>query len=277
MAAVAAAMLADADEQEDLLGDGTPRNAIVACWHRFEVQAASAGATAAGVGDLSEFTLRLLDLVEADASAVAELPTLFREARFSEHELGEDDRAVALDALRRIHRDLRTPAQPGPCDEARRRAVRRGAPPGRACSPWWRSSVPRPSSSTRSRCGSRCSCCWWSPSRGCSLDAVARGGAGLGTPAPTAPAARDRSRPRHPGLPAPAREPPHGPSSRRRGRATGCASSPTRRCWRATASGSRTREGRDAARTRSCARSSPGPSRLSPRRSTTCCAPIEEL
>src|SRR5688572_14281010 len=39
---VRAAMTGDAEEQLRLLLDGRPRNAIVACWHRFELQAVEA-------------------------------------------------------------------------------------------------------------------------------------------------------------------------------------------------------------------------------------------
>ena len=48
----------------------------------------------------SEFTLRILDLVEADPRAVSALAALFREARFSEHEVTEDDRQPAIDRAR---------------------------------------------------------------------------------------------------------------------------------------------------------------------------------
>lgn len=106
--AVAAEMVADADEQEEALLGGTPRNAVVACWHRFEVQAERAGLGREAWETSSEFTLRLLDLVEADAASVGRLSELYREARFSEHEVDESARARALEALRDIHRDLRT-------------------------------------------------------------------------------------------------------------------------------------------------------------------------
>ncbi len=106
--AVAAAISEDAVDQAALLRSGTPRNGVVACWHRFEVQAAQAGVAREPWETSSEFTLRLLDLVEADAAAVARLAGIYREARFSEHELGEDARTDAQDALQRIHHDLRT-------------------------------------------------------------------------------------------------------------------------------------------------------------------------
>ncbi|MDO9456154.1 DUF4129 domain-containing protein [Nocardioides sp.] len=105
---VASAMVADAGEHEDLLTGGSPRNAVVLCWHRFEVQAERAGVPRKPWETSSEFTLRILELVEADAGSVARLAELYREARFSEHELGEDARAAALAIVQDIHRDLRT-------------------------------------------------------------------------------------------------------------------------------------------------------------------------
>jgi hypothetical protein len=105
--AVSGSMLADAATQEAVLVGGTPRNGIVECWHRFEVQAGRAGLERRAWETSSEFTLRLLDLVEADTEAVARLSALYREARFSEHDLGEPEREAALAALRQVHRDLR--------------------------------------------------------------------------------------------------------------------------------------------------------------------------
>ena len=104
--AAAEAMVRDASSQRDLLDEGSPRNGIVACWHRFEVQAAQAGVGRRPWETSSEFTLRLLDLVSADHTAVTTLARLYREARFSDHELGEEARAEARGALAQLHREL---------------------------------------------------------------------------------------------------------------------------------------------------------------------------
>jgi hypothetical protein len=58
-------------------------------------------AEAAGIGrepweTSAEFTLRVLDLVSADERAVAELSVLYREARFSDHDLDEAARTAAV-------------------------------------------------------------------------------------------------------------------------------------------------------------------------------------
>jgi hypothetical protein len=99
-------MVRDADQQLALLREGSPRNGIVACWHRFEVQAEAVGIGREPWETSAEFTLRVLDLVSADERAVAELSVLYREARFSDHDIDESARSSAVDALERIHRGL---------------------------------------------------------------------------------------------------------------------------------------------------------------------------
>jgi len=108
--AVAEAMSRDAAEQRLLLLDGDPRNGIVECWNRFEVQAASAGVARRAWETAAEYTLRILDLVDADEGAVSALAARFREARFSEHDVTEEDRQQAVKALDRIHATLLSPA-----------------------------------------------------------------------------------------------------------------------------------------------------------------------
>ncbi len=99
-------MREDADSQFELLMGGHPRNAIVACWDRFEEQAERVHASRRPWETSSEFTLRLLEAVSADADAVARLESLYREARFSEHEIDEGHRQAAVEALRAIHASL---------------------------------------------------------------------------------------------------------------------------------------------------------------------------
>jgi Domain of unknown function (DUF4129) len=103
-------MRRDATEQFELLLGGTPRNAIVAAWDRFEEQAERAGAARKLWETSSEFTLRLLDAVSAPPHAVSSLAALYREARFSEHEITESNRQAAVAALRDIHISMGTPA-----------------------------------------------------------------------------------------------------------------------------------------------------------------------
>jgi len=108
--AVAEAMTRDAAEQRRLLLGDDPRNGIVACWNRFEVQAAHAGVARRTWETSAEYTLRILDLVDADEGAVSLLAARFREARFSEHDVTEENRQQAVEALDRIHATLLSPA-----------------------------------------------------------------------------------------------------------------------------------------------------------------------
>ena len=103
----------DAVDQLALLLGGTPRNAIVACWDRFEEQAERAHVARRDWETSSEFTLRLLDRVSADPAAVARLEALYHEARFSTHEIGESRREAAVEALHTIHASLGAKAVPG--------------------------------------------------------------------------------------------------------------------------------------------------------------------
>lgn len=103
----------DADAQRAVLLGGSPRNGIVECWHRFEQQAAAAGLARGPWETSSEFTLRVLDLAEADSSTVERLAVLYREARFSGHPMDEDARAAAVRALDAIHAGLKVRARGG--------------------------------------------------------------------------------------------------------------------------------------------------------------------
>lgn len=111
---LAEAMVADATVQRELLSGGSPRNAIVACWHHFEEQAAAAGVRRRQWETSSEFTLRILDGLTADSESVMVLADLYRAARHSSHEITEDDRARAQVALDVIHRSLRSSFTAGP-------------------------------------------------------------------------------------------------------------------------------------------------------------------
>ena len=103
---VARQVAADAEEQETLLREGDPRNAIVAAWHHFEVQGERAGVARRASETSSEYGLRILDLAAADNGSVNRLAELYREARFSDHPVTEEHRARALAALADIRHSL---------------------------------------------------------------------------------------------------------------------------------------------------------------------------
>jgi hypothetical protein len=97
----------DAPEQRALLEvGGEPRNAIVACWHRFEQQATRGGVVRQPWQTTGEYVLGVLDLIGAEPGAVSRLADLYREARFSDHPMTDAHRQAALEALDTIHRSL---------------------------------------------------------------------------------------------------------------------------------------------------------------------------
>ena len=50
--------------------------------------------------------MRVLKRLDLDPRAISDLSRLYREARFSEHELDESHRVAARSALQRLHSDL---------------------------------------------------------------------------------------------------------------------------------------------------------------------------
>ncbi len=102
----------EAAGQVAVLAGGRPRNAIVACWLRLETAVAAAGVPLRPSETSTELTVRVLSARMVDRRALTELGALYREARFSRHEPGEEDRARAMVALRTVHRDLRRRGRP---------------------------------------------------------------------------------------------------------------------------------------------------------------------
>ncbi len=103
---VAAAIAADADKQRALLERGEARNAIVACWLRLEQVITDAGLERRPSDTAQEFTARVLNRFEVDAESADRLAALYLEARFSSHEMTEQQRGDAIGALDSIHRGL---------------------------------------------------------------------------------------------------------------------------------------------------------------------------
>jgi hypothetical protein len=101
----------DLGAQLDALSHGSPRNAVVACWQRLEDDIDAAGIERSPAETAAELTERVLRRAVVDSEAVFELADLYREARFSSHDLSDRERARAMVALRRIHGSLR--ADPG--------------------------------------------------------------------------------------------------------------------------------------------------------------------
>jgi hypothetical protein len=88
---------------------GRPRDGIVACWLRLEDSVAACGVPPRPAETSTELVTRVLRALDVDPRAVAALARLYREARFSDHVLGEDSRDRAREALRSISQDLARP------------------------------------------------------------------------------------------------------------------------------------------------------------------------
>lgn len=99
-------LLANAEQRMEGLRHGTPRNAIVAAWMSLEDDAAQCGLPRLAHETSAEYTERVLRTWEVDAARIQELARLYREARFSRHEIGEGQRERAIDALQVVHADL---------------------------------------------------------------------------------------------------------------------------------------------------------------------------
>ena len=98
---------AEAELQEVLLR-GSPRNAIVRCWVRLEQAVAAAGVARRASETSHEFTTRVLAAMTVDDASIRRLGALYREARFSRHELGEPQRQAAIESLTELLEQLTT-------------------------------------------------------------------------------------------------------------------------------------------------------------------------
>ncbi len=76
-------------------------------WERAKLLIEPSAAVALAVALSEEFTARILHQFAVDRSAVDRLAALYREARFSSHDMGEDERAEAVRALDAVHGGLR--------------------------------------------------------------------------------------------------------------------------------------------------------------------------
>jgi len=99
--------------QAAALYDGEPRNAIVAAWVALEQAAARAGVRPDRTETPTEFAQRAAAAYRLDGDALARLADLYREARFSRHELTSEHIAQARRSLGTLAHDLRFGAHHG--------------------------------------------------------------------------------------------------------------------------------------------------------------------
>jgi hypothetical protein len=107
-------LLDAADEFDLLITQGSARNAIVACWVRLEEAVEQAGLARNPAETPTEMTTRVLHAYSVDARSIGTLTTLYREARFSSHDMHEGHRHEAQQALAEIRRQLRAAAEQAP-------------------------------------------------------------------------------------------------------------------------------------------------------------------
>jgi hypothetical protein len=98
----------DVEAARVALAGGSPRNAIVACWMQLERDAAAAGLPRHEAETSAEYVERVVAASSVDPAPIRELAALYREARFSRHELRDDHRTRALAALNRVEAVLRS-------------------------------------------------------------------------------------------------------------------------------------------------------------------------
>ena len=115
---VTLALTNDASAQFATLEEGSPRNAIVACWLRLEEVAGEAGVPARPAETSTEFTTRVIGALAFDPAMINGFAGLYREARFSRHELGEPARRAAVAALRSLYDDIGASGTPTASDTA---------------------------------------------------------------------------------------------------------------------------------------------------------------
>lgn len=101
------------------LETGEPRNAIVAAWLGLETSAAATGLPRLPAETSTEYTERVIGVWPVDSARLGDLAALYREARFSVHDLGESHRDRAITDLRVLIADLEQVAS--------RHAAERGA------------------------------------------------------------------------------------------------------------------------------------------------------
>ncbi len=112
LADVASTISADADTQRAVLRRGRPRDAIVECWLRLEAAVADAGVERRPADTSTELIERVLAGHRVDPAAIAQLAALYREARFSDHDMDEGARQAAIVALDTVHAGLGATATP---------------------------------------------------------------------------------------------------------------------------------------------------------------------
>lgn len=100
-------LLDAAVEGERQLSRGTPGNAVIAAWVALEEAVRQAGVRDDDSRTSAELVTAVLRSHRVDRAPLDTLAALYREARFSTHPIGEDQRSTARAALVQVQTDLR--------------------------------------------------------------------------------------------------------------------------------------------------------------------------
>ena len=100
-------LLEAALEGERQLARGTPANAVIAAWVALEDACRAAGVRDDHSRTAAELVTAVLRSHRVDRAPLDTLAALYREARFSRHPIGEDERTTARTSLVQVQGDLR--------------------------------------------------------------------------------------------------------------------------------------------------------------------------
>ncbi len=95
-------LMAEVAAADAALGVGSPRNAIVACWMQLERGVAASGLERLPAETSLEYVERVVAASSVRPEPIQELADLYREARFSRHDMSEADRGRTRVLLRDV-------------------------------------------------------------------------------------------------------------------------------------------------------------------------------
>ena len=100
------AVAEDAHAHLAALRQGAPRDAIITCWMSLELTMRRIGLEPDEAETPTELVQRVLSAYPVERAPIERLAALYREARFSSHEIPETSRSLAVGAIERLHTEL---------------------------------------------------------------------------------------------------------------------------------------------------------------------------
>ncbi|MGH3747857.1 MAG: DUF4129 domain-containing protein [Micromonosporaceae bacterium] len=93
---------------------GDPRSVVIGCWLRLEQAATAAGVRRSAADTPGDLITRMLAGHELSQHALDQLAAAYRQARYAPHEIGDEVRDLAREALRQAHQELSGMSVGGP-------------------------------------------------------------------------------------------------------------------------------------------------------------------